>query len=168
MRRVGKGTRIAEYAFIPRFSEKTSSVLEIIADGRVAIAHRGSRDVRDGRWSIVRVVVGGRSGGEARARPRPLGIVALNNYPPAPLGSQRSRSHTTVRGRSMSRVRPPGVAPRVGRSAFRPIATETQTLRQVQIVPATEVARLAHSANWSSSTFASLRSRVSNPSVNHP
>jgi hypothetical protein len=37
--------------------------------------------------------------------------------------------------RNMSRLRPPAVAPCVSRSAFRPIATETQTLQQVRVVP---------------------------------
>jgi hypothetical protein len=32
--------------------------LEIIADGRIAIAHLGPRDVADGRWSLAVEVVG--------------------------------------------------------------------------------------------------------------
>jgi hypothetical protein len=58
-----------------------------IADGRAAIAHRGPRDVRNGRWSMVgwrwltpvRAAAAGREW--RRLRRRPLGIVALKNYP---------------------------------------------------------------------------------------
>jgi len=50
VRRVCKGTRITEFAF-PDFSEKPSSFLEIIADGRAALAHRRPRDVAG--WSMV-------------------------------------------------------------------------------------------------------------------
>jgi hypothetical protein len=56
-------------------------------------------------------------------------------------------------------------------SAFLLIATKWRTSLKVRVVPISEVARwgaTAQEANSSSNAFASFRSRVSNPSVNHP
>jgi hypothetical protein len=49
MRRVGNGTRIAEFVFILR--KKPSSFLKKFADGRIAIAYRSPREVAG--WSMV-------------------------------------------------------------------------------------------------------------------
>ena len=54
MRRVCKGTRITEFAFIPRFSEISFQRFGNNRGGRIAIAHRSPRDVAG--WSRVGAV----------------------------------------------------------------------------------------------------------------
>ena len=57
MRRVGKGTRIAEYAFIPRFSEKT---FQRFGNNRGwAGRDCAPRFQRRSRWSMVDSAGGG-------------------------------------------------------------------------------------------------------------